>query len=114
MSQIYDRCSTSIPFVDEQIVDHDSVASDRKFVGLARSTARHEYFRGAYLVTSNIRSPIGGDYDYPRFRTTNVNDVLTRALKGILFEMHGASIAAGKQKAPDQRGPSQGGVPDRL
>jgi hypothetical protein len=52
LSQIYDRCSTSIVLVEECLVIHASVDSDRKLVGFAGSTTRYEYLR--WLVHCNF------------------------------------------------------------
>jgi hypothetical protein len=42
LSQIIDRCPTSIPLIEERVVIHGPVDSHRKLVGLAGLALRHE------------------------------------------------------------------------
>ena len=45
LSQVIDRCPTSIALVEERIVVHGSVDSDRKLIGLAGLALCHENLR---------------------------------------------------------------------
>ena len=77
LSQIYIRCSTSIPLVKECLVGHGSVDSDKKLVGLAGLALCHKYLRRFVLLNFKHSLTPSVITTVTRFRTSKVNTLLT-------------------------------------